>query len=155
MTNFKDLDQDVHNLYHRSHAAFDAHAAYNRIVDALEDFRTSQEVNVALQNQGLMLAASLVKIKHLLPPPQARECTWITAIRDLDTGAALVDEELLREFAEKCLKHLVLWRCVNCGLDLYEIPEEPFGKCPCCGVASHLHGIFSDDREGLLAFLRR
>lgn len=45
---------------------------------------------------------------------------------------------------------LVCWRCVSCRHDLIEMPEDPFGACPECGLKSVMHQVFSIDMEGLI-----
>ena len=52
------------------------------------------------------------------------------------------------------LKNLVVWRCSDrkCGFELYAVPTN-WHLCRRCGLDSPLHGIFSDDRDGLVKLL--
>lgn len=58
-----------------------------------------------------------------------------------------------KQLATEALKCLVIWRCVKCRHDLYEMPPHSTGPCPTCGTVSHMHGIFCDDRDELLRLL--
>lgn len=48
---------------------------------------------------------------------------------------------------------LVAWRCWKCGHELLNVPPEPFGPCPACGMDGFGHGLFCDDREELVRLL--
>jgi hypothetical protein len=60
------------------------------------------------------------------------------------------------ELARKALKCLVVWRCADqkCGFELHKMPSHS-GKCGRCGLESYFHGIFSDDRDGLVKLLTK
>jgi hypothetical protein len=59
----------------------------------------------------------------------------------------------LRAKLESVKKCLVAWRCWKRGHELLEVPAKPFGPCPACGMDGAGHGVFSDDREGLIRIL--
>lgn len=59
------------------------------------------------------------------------------------------DKKTRHAISEEIRKCLVRWRCAACGHELIEMPEEPFGPCPKCGV-SGVHYGFHDNRPRLV-----
>lgn len=70
----------------------------------------------------------------------------LTAYADLLAAQPVADD-----MADRVRSCLVCWRCVSCRHELIEMPEDPFGACPACGVKSAMHHVFSIDTEGLAA----
>ena len=60
------------------------------------------------------------------------------------------------ELARAALKCLVVWRCADpkCGFELHKMPSHS-RKCGRCGLESWAHGVFSDDRDGLVKLLTK